>query len=72
MCFSNDNSAWSSWENYATTKSWNITNIEGTETVYVQYRDSGNLTSSASASIILDVTPPALDPFWQLYGTNTI
>lgn len=70
MCFSNDNSAWSSWETYATTKNWTITNVEGTKTVYVQFRDSGNLTSTANAKIILDVTPPVLDPYWTPYSAD--
>jgi hypothetical protein len=70
MCFSNDNSAWSSWENYTTAKNWTIPSVEGTETVYVQFRDSGNQTASANASIILDVTPPVLDPYWSPYSTD--
>lgn len=70
MCFSNDNSAWSNWENYSTAKNWTIPSAEGTETVYVQFRDSGNLTSTASASIILDVTPPVLDAYWTPYSAD--
>jgi flagellar basal body-associated protein FliL len=70
MCFSNDNSSWSSWENYTTTKNWTIPNTEGAETVYVQFRDSGNLTASASATITLDVTPPVLDPTWTPYSAD--
>jgi hypothetical protein len=72
MCFSNDNSAWSSWENYTTTKNWTIPNTEGAETVYVQFRDSGNLTSTANASITLDVTPPVIEAYPYQTGDKTI
>jgi flagellar basal body-associated protein FliL len=65
MCFSNDNSAWTSWENYTTTKNWTIPNTEGTETVYAQFRDSANQTGTASASITLDVTAPIPELEWQ-------
>jgi hypothetical protein len=70
MSFSNDNSSWSSWENYSTTKNWNITNAEGTETVYVQFRDSSNQTSTASANIKLDVTPPVPELTWEPYSVD--
>jgi hypothetical protein len=72
MCVSNDNSAWSSWETYATTKNWTILSTEGAETVYVQFRDSGNLTSTASASITLDVTPPVIEAYPYQTGDKTI
>lgn len=70
MSFSNDGATWSSWEDYATAKNWTIPDVEGAETVYVQFRDSGNQTASASASIILDVTPPVLDPLWYPYSAD--
>jgi len=72
MCFSNDNATWSNWEAYDTLKNWTITNVEGTQTIYAQFRDSTNQTAYASAEIILDVTPPTVDPYWELYSTNTI
>lgn len=72
MCFSNDNATWSNWESYGTSKSWTITDVEGTQTVYAQFRDSTNQTSFASSEIILDVTPPTVDPYWELYSTNTV
>lgn len=41
MCFSNDNTNWSAWEKYATTKAWTIASGEGTRTVYARYKDVG-------------------------------
>jgi hypothetical protein len=70
MCFSNDNSSWSSWENYTATKNWTIPNTEGAETVYVQFRDSSNQTATASANIKLDVTPPVPELIWEPYSTD--
>jgi len=59
MCFSNDKSSWSSWEDYATEKSWTLTSGDGTKTVYVKFKDSaGNVSETYSDTIILDTTPP--------------
>ncbi|MBI5697960.1 MAG: hypothetical protein HZC29_05665, partial [Thaumarchaeota archaeon] len=60
MKFSNDDSTWSTPENYAASKTWTLTSGDGTKTVYVRFKDSaGNwMTTSASDSIILDTTPP--------------
>ncbi len=60
MRFSNDNSSWSAWEAYGTSKSWTLTSGDGTKTVYVQYRDNAlNVSSSFSDTIILDMTAPS-------------
>ena len=60
MRFSNDNSTWSSWQTYSTSKSWTITSGDGTKTVYAQYRDSlYNTTSSVSDTINLDTDTPS-------------
>lgn len=58
MRFSNDNSYWSDWQGFITTKSWSLEGEEGVNTVYVQFKDNTGLTSTYSASIILDVTAP--------------
>jgi hypothetical protein len=59
MRFSNDGSSWSSWEPYATSKTWTLTPGDGTKTVYVQYQDNaGNASGSFSDTIILDMTAP--------------
>jgi len=59
MHFSNDNPSWSSWEPYATSKSWTLISGDGTKTVYVQFKDSvGNVSETYSDTIILDRTSP--------------
>ena len=60
MRFSNDNAAWSTWETYATSKSWTLTSGNGAKTVWVQYRDgAGNPSPSYSDAITLDATAPS-------------
>ncbi|KAF0218425.1 MAG: hypothetical protein FD174_2886 [Geobacteraceae bacterium] len=62
MRFSNNNSTWSNWELYSTTKSWNLDPLggDGAKTVYVQFRDgAGNASGSFSSRITLDTVPPA-------------
>lgn len=52
MQFSNDNSAWSTPEAYASSKSWNLTNGDGVKTVYVRFKDSvGNWSSPVNSTI---------------------
>jgi hypothetical protein len=61
MRFSNNNSSWSNWELYGTTKAWTLTTLggDGTKTVFVQFRDAaGNGSGSFADSITLDTTPP--------------
>jgi hypothetical protein len=61
MRFSNDNAAWSTWENYTAAKTWALTGSDGNKTVYAQFKDAAGLTASAYASIILDTTAPTVD-----------
>jgi hypothetical protein len=59
MRFSNDNSAWSPWEGYATSKTWALAPGDGAKTTYVQFQDqTGNISSPSSDSIILDTVAP--------------
>jgi PKD repeat protein len=58
MRFSNDNITWSTWEPYASSKSWSLQNGDGAKSVTVQYRDNAGLVSSYSSSIILDTIVP--------------
>lgn len=63
MRFSNDNSAWSSWGLYETTKFWSLMPLggDGTKTVFVQFRDAaGNASGSFADTIILDATVPTV------------
>jgi parallel beta-helix repeat protein len=58
MRFSNDWGAWSSWESYSTSKSWNLSAGDGEKTVLVQYKDLAGLTARVYQNITLDTTPP--------------
>jgi len=61
MCFSNDSSSWSDWEDYITTKSWTLASADGEKTVYVKFRNVlGTESDIYSDSIILDTTPPTV------------
>jgi Tol biopolymer transport system component len=47
-----DTTTWSSWFDYATSKSWTLSSGAGTKTVYVKYRDlAGNISAAASDTI---------------------
>ncbi|MCD6108854.1 MAG: PGF-pre-PGF domain-containing protein [Thermoplasmata archaeon] len=59
MRFKNDTSNWTEWESFVTSKSWNLTNIEGERTVYVMVKDAAGNTKTASDKITLDTTPPS-------------
>ncbi|MBU2565089.1 MAG: PKD domain-containing protein, partial [Candidatus Thermoplasmatota archaeon] len=59
MCFSNDNTTYTAWEAYGTSKAWTLTTGDGTKTVYVKYKNGAGLVSSAySDTIILDTVDP--------------
>lgn len=67
MKFSNDNIAYSSFEDYAVSKTWDITNIvyggtsiDGSKTVYVIFKDAyGNEPASVNDNIVYDTANPA-------------
>ena len=49
----------SSWEKYAASKKWTLTNGDGTKTVYVKFTDSqGNESTIYSDNIVLDTVVP--------------
>jgi hypothetical protein len=59
MQFSNNNSTWSTPEDFATTKAWILATGDGAKTVYVKFKDTiGNWSTAYSSSIILDTTAP--------------
>jgi hypothetical protein len=58
MSFRNDGSTWTAWESYATSKSWTMTESEGTKVVHARFKDDVGLITEASDTIILDATPP--------------
>ncbi len=61
MQFSNDNSDWSAWEDFAPGKAWMLAEGDGLKTVYVRFRDlAGNASNETiSDEIALDGTPPS-------------
>ena len=58
MRFANDWGAWSGWELYSTSKSWNLSAGDGEKTVMVQCKDLAGLTVGAHRNITLDTVPP--------------
>ena len=57
MMISNDVAfAGASWEEYKTSKTWTLTSLAGTKTVYAKFRDSSsNVSIAVSDTIILEV-----------------
>jgi flagellar hook assembly protein FlgD len=61
MRFSNDGSAWSDSENYATSRVWYLASGDGTKRVFASYQDTaGNWSVPVSADITLDTIPPVV------------
>ena len=62
MRFSNDNTTWSTWENFNSVKTgWTLTAGDGTKTVFTQVQDNaGNVSTTASDNIFFDTTPPTV------------
>ena len=61
MQFSNDGTAWSDAEPYATTKNWTLSDGDGVRTVYAMFQDrAGNWSSVISTSIELETQPPVV------------
>lgn len=59
MRFSGDDITWSSWEAYATNKSWSLSSGTGDRTVYAEFENSDGATSSPCSDIIvLDTSQP--------------
>ncbi len=59
MSFSNDGTAWSTWETFVLTKVWTLAAGDGTKTVYFKARSVSGESAPVSDTIILDTTPPA-------------
>jgi chitodextrinase len=62
MQFRNANGTWSTWETYATTKTWPLSAGDGEKTVYVQFKDAaGNVSTDIILDeITLDTSPPTI------------
>ncbi len=59
MRFSNDNTVWSNWEPYATSKTWTLQSGDGQKTVTVQFMDNAGLTSTYSYTLTLQTPQPS-------------
>jgi predicted CXXCH cytochrome family protein len=70
MRFSNDLITWSTWETFATSKSWTLPGADGAKTVYAQFRDAaGNTSATYSDGITLSAGGMATLMFrWWGYG----
>ncbi len=60
MRFSSDNSLWSEWETFTTSKTWILSGGNGQENVSVQFIDNAGLVSTYSCEVTLQTRPPAL------------
>lgn len=59
MRFRNENTTtWQAWEDYATSRAWQLSSGDGTKTVFVEYKDNaGNVSQGViSDQILLDTT----------------
>jgi len=70
MCFSNDNSTWSDWENFTSSKNWTLPSDDGNYTVSTLFKDSENNTLIAYACIYLDATPPVPEAYAEWYSND--
>ena len=62
MRFSNDNSTWSNWEPYASSKTWTLQGGNGQKTVYVQLMNNAGLTSTFNYTLSLEIAQPTATP----------
>jgi len=60
MHFSNDNTTYTEWQTYATSKLWTLQEGDEVKTVYVQFRDQAGLISTYLDTIVLDTSPPTI------------
>ncbi len=70
MRFSNDNSTWSNWEAYTTSKNWSIPTGDTDHTVYAEFQDDSENTLTVTANIFLDTTPPQANPDFEPYSSD--
>ncbi len=58
MRFSNDNSSWSNWEPYSSSKTWTLQGGDGQKTVFVQFMNNAGLTSTFNYTLTLEALQP--------------
>ncbi|PIO05837.1 hypothetical protein COT29_04025 [Candidatus Micrarchaeota archaeon CG08_land_8_20_14_0_20_59_11] len=60
--YSNDNAAWSAWEQFTDNEHWVLQSAEGMKTVYYKCRSaSGGIAGTVSDTILFDATSPTVD-----------
>ncbi|MFH0835521.1 MAG: hypothetical protein V1881_04215 [Candidatus Micrarchaeota archaeon] len=60
--YSNDNVAWTAWEQFTDNKQWALSSSEGMKTVYYKCRSaSGGIAGTVSDTILFDATSPAIE-----------
>ncbi|TSC93467.1 MAG: cell wall surface anchored protein [Candidatus Berkelbacteria bacterium Licking1014_7] len=70
MQFSNDNSTWSDYETYTTSKAWTLTANDGNKTVYLRLKDTKGNTATSSDTIIFDTTNPAVPTNLEVFDVS--
>lgn len=58
MRFSDNQSAWSSWQVYAPSRSWTLPEGSGAKTVWAQFRDLAGNVAQCQATVTVDLDPP--------------
>ena len=70
MQFSNDNINWSTPEDYADSKTWDLFADDGDKTVYVKYSDAaGNWSEAYQDNITLDTVSPQISSVAPVDGS---
>jgi PKD repeat protein len=70
MRFSNDNSTWSNWEAYTSSKNWSIPTGDTNHTVYAEFQDDAEQSLNVTANIFLDQTTPEANPYVDYYSSD--
>ncbi|WP_176560260.1 S-layer homology domain-containing protein [Brevibacillus dissolubilis] len=71
MRFSNEGGTWSGWENFAPTKTWTLSALDGNKTVNMELRDGAGNTQLYSDTIQLDTVSPVVTGVTNGQVTNS-
>jgi uncharacterized repeat protein (TIGR02543 family) len=71
MQVSNDGSTWSTWEPYASSKSWSLPSGDGLKRVYARFSNEAGNTIALAAFIYLDTTAPIVESLLINNGAST-
>ena len=70
ICFSNDNITYSDWEDCAASRSWTLSEGDGTKYVYVKYKDETGNVVTVSDSITLWTGDPMVIEWDKTFKTG--